>query len=58
MIDMKVKGRGVLIHVMNTYGQWEFSSVYSKPWPYTDVGRAIHALFTLLRRKVTGYTSD
>jgi len=43
---------------MKTYGEWEFISVYSKPWPYSDVRCEIHGLFTLLRRKVTGYTVD
>jgi hypothetical protein len=58
MNEIKVNGKSVPIHVMKTYGDWEFSSVYSKPWSCSDVGCEIHSLFTLLRRKVTGYTLD
>jgi len=42
MNEIKVKGKGFPIRVMKTYGEWEFSSVYSKPWPYSEVGCEIH----------------
>jgi hypothetical protein len=58
MYEIKVKGKGVPIHVTKSYGEWEFSSAYSKPWPYSDVGCDIHPLVTLLRRKVNGYVFD